>query len=195
MIVNPSFGGGEDCKLPVGGAAGQVLTKKSAADNDTEWKDVPKPDGVPTGTVMSYLGKTAPDGWVMCNGAILPISNYPNLAAFIEAQFGSKNHFGGNGTTTFAVPDLRDRFIVGAGNSYGVGATGGSAQVTLTVNQMPQHNHSAGFGPTDPSLSTGIGGISFSGAAKVSAETGYSGFGQPHENRPPYYALCFIMKQ
>jgi len=113
---------------------------------------------------------------------------------------------GANGT-----PDLRDRFIVGAGNSYSVGDTGGEASVTLTVDQMPSHSHSA-------TMSIG-GGVTFSAtdnhgyANRYGAGSDFqnnlwtqgehthsmtinpAGGGQAHENRPPYYSLAFICKQ
>lgn len=95
---------------------------------------------------------------------------------------------GQNGT-----PDLRDRFIVGAGNSYAVASTGGAATVTLTIAQMPAHSHrySHIVASTD-------GGGSFPASNNDSPlwdfDTTTVGGNQPHENRPPYYALAFIMK-
>ena len=93
---------------------------------------------------------------------------------------------GTNGT-----PDLRDKFIVGAGNNYSVGGKGGEATHTLTTAEMPPHIHNMeGFqigsrwGAEHPTVISGGAGIS----------TGSAGGGQAHENRPPYYALCFIMK-
>src|SRR3989338_1850194 len=93
---------------------------------------------------------------------------------------------GTNGT-----PDLRDRFIVGAGKSYSVGVNGGEAMHTLTTAEMPPHAHNMnGFhigsrwGAEHPTFIPGGAGI----------YTDSAGGGQPHENRPPYYALCFIMK-
>lgn len=90
-------------------------------------------------------------------------------------------------------PDLRNRFIVGAGSTYAVGATGGSDAVTLTVEQMPSHTHSidmAKFAGGYPNTMLNPEGVSY-GAPMTSSS---AGGGQPHENRPPYYALCFIMK-
>lgn len=70
-------------------------------------------DGTPIGTVISFLGLTAPEGYLVCDGATYSIADYPALSAFIAAQFGSANHFGGDGTATFAVPDLRNLFLRG----------------------------------------------------------------------------------
>ena len=118
---------------------------------------------------------------------------------------------GTNGT-----PDLRDKFIVGAGNSYSVGATGGAASVTLSVAQMPSHSHSAsassdgGFEhsagdrhgsdrPEGP-LFYGMGTIYYEGNKELGDHShaitvNSTGGGQPHENRPPYYSLAFICKK
>lgn len=71
------------------------------------------PDGNPIGSIISYMGLTAPKDYLICDGATYPITDYPDLADFFQAQFGSKNHFGGDGTSTFAVPDMRDLFLRG----------------------------------------------------------------------------------
>lgn len=164
MIVNPSFSDTkEKCHVPAGGTAGQLLTKKSAADFDAQWQDAPKAEGIPSGLIAMWSGAAnkIPSGWVLCNGA--------------------------NGT-----PDLRNRFIVGAGSSYSVGATGGSESVTLTVEQMPMHNHAIN-GIDLMHIQEGKTAIR---CMKDTQKNGsdYAGSNTPHENRPPYYALCFIMK-
>lgn len=69
----------------------------------------------PVGTVISVMGKTAPANYLACDGSIVNIADYPILADYFMAQFGSKNYFGGDGTTTFAVPDLRGEFLRGSG--------------------------------------------------------------------------------
>jgi microcystin-dependent protein len=93
---------------------------------------------------------------------------------------------GTNGT-----PNLRDRFIVGAGSTYAVGSTGGSASVTLTTATMPKHNHpiSSSSGGVDQA-----GGFTTTSTGGSGKSTEYTGSGSAHENRPPYYALAFIMK-
>jgi hypothetical protein len=70
-------------------------------------------NSAPTGNIISFMGTKAPNGYLVCDGAELEISKYSKLAAHFEEQFGTKNHFGGNGTTTFAVPDLRNEFLRG----------------------------------------------------------------------------------
>ena len=70
-------------------------------------------DGNPVGAVISFLGLTAPAGYLICDGAEKDIREYPALADFFRQQFGTVNHFGGNGETTFALPDMRNLFLRG----------------------------------------------------------------------------------
>lgn len=74
---------------------------------------LPPPDNNPIGTIISFMGTAAPKDYLVCDGAQYNISDYPELAAFFQTQFGTKNHFGGDGTTTFAVPDMRNLFLRG----------------------------------------------------------------------------------
>lgn len=71
------------------------------------------PDGTPIGTIISFMGTTAPKDYLLCDGAIYNIAEKKDLADFFIDQFGSANHFGGDGETTFAVPDLRNLFLRG----------------------------------------------------------------------------------
>lgn len=152
--------------------------------------------GGPIGTVVSYLGITAPDGWLICDGSTYNITEYPKLAEFIENQFGSLDYFGGDGEITFAVPDLRDRFILGAGDTRTVGEKGGSESVTLTEDELPAHSHSvAGISLEE----NGEGGSLFSGGDDLinpseEGETGETGGGQPFSILPPYCVLSYIVK-
>lgn len=86
----------------------------------------------PIGTVIAFMGTIAPRDFLACDGTVYNITAYQELANFIEDQFGSINYFGGNGTTTFAVPDLRGEFLRGTGtNSHtkqGNGANVGEHQ-------------------------------------------------------------------
>jgi microcystin-dependent protein len=130
---------------------------------------------IPTGMIMMWNGQVAniPAGWALCDG--------------------------GNGT-----PDLRDRFIVGAGSSYGVGDTGGEASHKLIIDEMPRHSHKSA---TNTNVIAGNGWASgFAGGGSNGIDTGGvttrfndlitdQGGSLPHENRPPYYALCYIMKK
>ena len=126
---------------------------------------------LPKGVIVMWSGSQAsiPSGWALCNGQ--------------------------NGT-----PDLRDRFIVGAGRAYGVGATGGAEKVTLNVMEIPSHTHNY-FGDDQLSVRANVAYYSsgYDADSEKSGNAAYfitssTGGSQPHENRPPYYALCFIMK-
>jgi len=100
---------------------------------------------------------------------------------------------GGNGT-----PDMRDRFIVGAGNSYSVNATGGVQSVTLTLSQIPSHQHDfikRTAGHADGGDEEAFPGpFSYNDGSGDVRDVRPAGGGGSHENRPPYYALCYIMK-
>ena len=120
---------------------------------------------VPRGSIIMWNGTTPPDGWAICDG-----NNY--------------------------TPDLRNRFIVGVGSGYGLGATGGEAEHTLTIAEMPSHTHQHNHAPVYFS-DTGGGDMAQGGGTKATPPkwtTDPTGGGKPHENRPPYYALCYIMK-
>ena len=154
-----------------------------------------------TGMIMMFTGSSAPSGWAFCDG--------------------------NNGT-----PDLRDKFIVGAGTSYSSGDTGGSDSVILNVSEMPQHSHGINLYTQNHTMTGSVTNISQSYAASGSASGVFSKFSSSgqhtpvqndaggcdgfnfngthshhvigstqntgstgaHENRPPYYALSYIMK-
>lgn len=93
------------------------------------------------GQLMTVGFNFAPRGWALCDGQILPISQNTALFSLLG------NTYGGDGQTTFALPDLRGRSVVGFGNgpgfsNIGWGQKGGSQSMTLTTNQMPNHTHS-----------------------------------------------------
>ena len=129
---------------------------------------------IPLGGILVWSGTidTIPGGWALCNGQTA------------------------EGRTT---PDLRDRFIVGAGLNYGVGATGGEAVHTLSIAEMPSHNHPYSFKGADLSAGWKKQNNFYSQANRYqdldnNAWTSGAGGNQAHENRPPYYALCYIMR-
>lgn len=86
----------------------------------------------PIGTVISVMGKTAPHNYLVCDGTVYNIADYPELAAYFAGQFNTSNFFGGNGTTTFAVPDLRGEFLRGTGTN---GHTNQGAGASVGVHQ------------------------------------------------------------
>lgn len=102
-------------------------------------------------------------------------------------------YFAGRTVNGVTIPNLTERFVVGAGiaSGYDVGDTGGSNSVTLTINQMPKHTHSLWMNAEDTSFS-GRGDASDLG--RGAGSTGETGGNQPHENRPPYMALLPCIK-
>lgn len=93
----------------------------------------------PVGTVISVMGVTAPANYLACDGTVYNISDYPELATYFGQQFSMVNKFGGDGTTTFAVPDLRGEFLRGTGtNSHALGGNGSNVGVHQEPTMMPQ---------------------------------------------------------
>src|SRR5881392_4262702 len=87
------------------------------------------------GEIRMFGGSFAPAGWMFCDGALLPISEYETLFNLIGTTYG------GDGQSTFALPDLRGRIPLHFGNGFTLAETGGVETVTLTVSQIPAHTH------------------------------------------------------
>ena len=96
------------------------------------------PQAVPPGTIAMHAG-ARPNGWLTCNGSAVSRATYPDLFAVIGTTYGP-----GDGSTTFNLPDLRDRFALGATSTRRAGATGGAETHTLTEAEMPTHGHVLG---------------------------------------------------
>lgn len=136
----------------------------------------------------------APKGWAQCNGQILPINQNQPLFALLGTTFG------GNGQTTFALPDLRNRIPIHQGGGHGPGERGGQAAHTLSINEMPTHVHLLMASPTNgntqaPSgnfLARNINNV-YANVANLTALHPQSvtavGGSQAHENRQPYLKL------
>lgn len=90
---------------------------KTEVDNLISEIQSSQSDCAPVGTIISYMGVNAPTGYLKCDGSIYNISQYQELANHFQTQFGSKSYFGGNGSSTFAVPDLRGEFLRGTGTA------------------------------------------------------------------------------
>jgi len=153
----------------------------------------------------------APEGWFLCDGQTLPISQYVALFSLLGTTYG------GNGTTTFQLPDLQGRVPLNVGNGAGLpvynwGQKGGSPTVTLNANQLPVHSHPFAQQASSAAANTGspIGAIPASdvdskggaslGYVKTAATgamlaqtTGNTGAGQAVTVEPPYLALYFII--
>ena len=121
------------------GINGQALTTNGSGT--VSWSPVP-----PTGVITAFAGSAAPIGYLLCDGSAVSRTTYSTLYNLIGTTYGT-----GNGSTTFNVPDLRSRTIVGSGQGTGLtsrtlASTGGIESKTLAISEMPSHNHSI----TDP---------------------------------------------
>jgi microcystin-dependent protein len=147
----------------------------------------------------------APNGWAFCNGQLLSISNFQALFTLLGTTYG------GDGQSTFALPDLRGRVPIHQGQGSGlstrvIGQLGGVENVTLTVNQMPSHNHLVNA-TSDAATVNGPGtrylGHVAAGAPPIYATTSsntmdpsmisIAGANQPHTNLQPYLAVSFCI--
>lgn len=111
-------------------AADEILAGRTAYVNGV--KIVGTATFAPTGQIITMMGKTAPTGYLACDGGVYDIADYAALAAYFAEQFEAANYFGGDGETTFAVPDLRGEFLRGSGTNsrenQGSGADVGTHQ-------------------------------------------------------------------
>ena len=151
------------------------------------------------GEIRMFAGNFAPAGWMFCEGQLLPISEYETLFNLIGTTYG------GDGQSTFALPDLRGRIPIHQGNGFILAETGGAEEITLTVSQIPAHSH--------PFLaSTGPGGVNTPVTNVLAESPSLSiyiqdnpntnlnpavitsvGGSQPHTNFQPYLCVNFII--
>jgi len=159
------------------------------------------------GQVIAVGFNFVPANWLPCDGSLVPISQFDVLYNLIGTTYG------GDGVTTFGLPDLRGRSPVNAGqggglSNYILGQLGGSETVTVTTNQIGSHNHtmnaSSQLGATSvPAGNLALAQPSTNTVALFSAgpgnttlapnAVGNTGSGQPHENRQPYQTLNYII--
>lgn len=98
------------------------------------------------GEIKPWALDTIPTGWVRCDGAIYTFADYPEAGPLFGATYG------GDGATTFGVPDLRGRTLRGAGGALSLGDTGGADSITLTEDQLPAHTHDLTGGTVTPTV-------------------------------------------
>lgn len=160
------------------------------------------------GEVRMFCGNFAPAGWALCNGQLLPISQNTALFSLLGTNYG------GDGRSTFALPNLQGAFALHAGASAGpglsarvTGQTGGAETVALAASQLPAHGHGmaavsgATTGTPDAAVSlapTSNGSPLYRAPDNVWLNTapgdiGASGGGAAHNNLPPYLAVTFII--
>jgi len=152
----------------------------------------------PVGSITMYGGSSAPTGWLYCNGQNVSRTTFANLFSAIGETFGA-----GDGSSTFSLPDLRDRFALGDKNigasdtgrignfDTDIGDSGGSDEHQLTEAEMPSHNHTYGrIRNGDDQSGEQVGG----GGDDGSFSTSTRGGDQAHNNMPPFLAVSFIIK-
>ena|SRR5256885_3335254 len=157
--------------------------------------------------IRIFAGNFAPRGWAMCNGQILPISQNTALFSLLGTTYG------GNGQSTFALPDLQGSAPMQQGQGpglslYDLGQLGGEQTVTLLQSEIPVHNHvvkgtgndGVNFPPTNgvwavPGADRGLSQYANAGNNTLMGPTAYSiaGGSLPHNNMPPYLCLTFII--
>ncbi|MEN0054285.1 MAG: tail fiber protein [Mucilaginibacter sp.] len=163
------------------------------------------------GTVSLFAGNFAPRGWALCNGQLMSIAQNSALFSLLGTTYG------GDGITTFALPDLRGRAPIHWGQGPGLtnrelGEASGSENVTLVVTQMPQHNHIVSASTTTAtqgspagnvlavSTDPGAGSAPLNFIEPASINTTMApgtispaGGNQPHNNMQPYLTITFII--
>ncbi|MEA5448215.1 tail fiber protein [Leptolyngbya sp. CCNP1308] len=156
------------------------------------------------GEIRMFAGNFAPRGWAFCNGQLMPISQNTALFSLLGTTYG------GDGRVTFALPDLRGRVPLHAGqgaglSDYPLGSRGGVEQVALTTEQLPAHSHALLASDADSDQRTPANHIlampeetpiysaSNPTAAMANGAIAPTGSSQPHENRPPYLAMNYII--
>lgn len=151
------------------------------------------------GEIRIFAGNFAPAGWNFCEGQLLPISEYETLFNLIGTTYG------GDGQSTFALPDLRGRLPIHQGNGFVMAETGGAEEITLTVNQIPSHTHPFLASTSPGSQGNPAGNVTAQntlvqiyaedvpsvsmGASAISSVGG----SQPHTNFQPYLCVDFII--
>jgi microcystin-dependent protein len=159
---------------------------------------------MPVGAVLPYAGTGVPSGWLLCDGSPVSRSTYATLFGVIGVQYGA-----GNGSTTFNLPDLRGRVVVGYNGSDGdfnaVGKVGGEKAHVLSYNEMPRHKHSAGdIYPNDDNSWIGsdpygwgdirVGDGDGTYQCQRWYDTSLEGWNYAHNNLQPYITLLYIIK-
>lgn len=144
---------------------------------------------VPIGTIVMWATSTPPEGWLLCNGATVSRAAYPGLFKVLGTSVGNV------GSSAFKIPDLSGRFPLGTSNTHNLHSTGGAETHTLTVNEIPPHDHGIGGNI----IQRGSGGDAFrelSGAYPGTSNPSSQsvGGGLPHNNMPPFYGINFIIR-
>lgn len=146
-------------------------------------------DTLPIGSITLWSGTTTPTNWLLCDGREVSRETYSELFAAIGTVWGA-----GDGSTSFNLPDFTDKFAFGAGGDVDLAETGGEKEVTLTVDQIPKHQHNNGTSPENPSgaYKVALNGKGYTNDLQVPSSK--TGGGQAHNNMPPYVGSYYIIK-
>src|SRR5689334_5504871 len=151
------------------------------------------------GEIRLFAGNFAPAGWMFCEGQLLPISEYETLFNLIGTTYG------GDGQSTFALPDLRGRIPLHFGNGFTLAEAGGVETVTLTVSQIPAHTHALLATSSTATQKNAADNVlaeatlfnpylnANPAAAMAAQAAGSTGGSQPHNNFQPYLCVSFII--
>lgn len=152
------------------------------------------------GEIRMFGGNFAPAGWMFCEGQLLPISENETLFQLIGTTYG------GDGQSTFALPDLRGRLPIHQGNGFTLAETSGVEEVTLTLQQIPVHTHALLASTNNASTANAGGNVpaqtpsytpyiaGFTPNSPLDAHAvGSVGGSQPHTNFQPFLCVDFII--
>ncbi len=155
------------------------------------------------GEIRMFTGNFAPRSWLLCHGQLLPINQYSALFSILGTTYG------GDGVSTFALPDLRGRVAIGEGQGPGLNQTNlgekkGEEAVNLTVNNLPSHNHSTNSNETVVVKKESVRSVNMNTAdhATVTTDeegnneqstTSYTGNSQPVNNMQPSLTINYII--
>lgn len=153
-----------------------------------------------TGEIRMFAGNFAPVGWALCQGQLMAIAENDALFTLLGTTYG------GDGQTTFGLPDLRGRIPVHQGPGFVLGQLAGTESVTLNISQLPSHNHPAQatsaagtqLSPANGVWASGVSSNPYSAANPPAASMSPSalagtGGNQPHENLMPVLTINFII--
>lgn len=192
-----TIGGGTSVLLS---SEGDIVTLRCPSSG-TDWKIlsisniVTSAGELPSGTVMTYAGSSTPSGWLFCNGSAISRSTYANLFAAIGTTWGIGDNF-----TTFNIPDLRGRAIIGVGQGSGLtnrtlAQNGGAETHQLSTTEMPSHVHTGDVYASYGSQTTWYGGGPKLNSAATSWTSNAAGSDGAHNNMQPWAAVNYIIKE